>query len=119
MGAMVLGAHHISRRDHSLASTIAGEISRTGSLLCSFGAYGYGAYAFFANEIPATHSNYPFVVFEIDPDQTTLCFGLGGRRFFLIRQPDQNQLYVAIKIMGFLNLPGFVSCPNQLYNFIR
>ncbi len=84
MPEYTIGAHHISRGNHSLASGIAKQIVDSKQLLCSLGTNGYGAYAYYADRIPKGHRKAPFVVFQIDSARIKRCLGFGGLEYFII-----------------------------------
>jgi hypothetical protein len=82
--------------------------------------FGSGAYAYYADLVPAAFRGSPLVVFEPVREQGAVIIKdiyirpdpvnpvrFPGRRFFMRPSDPLRGLIVAIDILGFINCPGF------------
>jgi hypothetical protein len=120
---LIIGAHRINHGgfDGNICQQIKDSCSLRGS-----GAYGYGAYAYYADRVPVEFRRDPFVIFQPLPTRTALDIthvrvpGLSAGNyqvrdtcFFVVRGASGSSIPVAI--LGFLNCQGFQPYEGRLY----
>jgi hypothetical protein len=120
---LMIGAHRINHA--GFGEGICQQINDSRSLQGS-GAYGDGAYAYYADRIPGEFRNDPFVIFQPLTTRTAMTIthvripGLSVGRyfakdtiFFVVRGSAGRPIPVAI--LGFTNCPGFPPYEGRLY----
>ena len=78
------------------------DIETNRRLLCGPGAHGWGVYAWFDGEVPATHRTRPAVVFTVD--DSTVARVRFGHSSFAFMHAALREATVPIRFLGFLNV---------------
>lgn len=119
----IIGAHRINHGgfDGNICQQIKDSRSLRGN-----GAYGYGAYAYYADRVPVEFRRDPFVIFQPLPTRTALeithvrvpAVSIGNYQvpdtfFFVVRGSASRSIPVAI--LGFVNCQGFQPYEGRLY----
>jgi hypothetical protein len=120
---LIIGAHRINHGGFD--ANICQQIQDSNSLRGN-GAYGYGAYAYYADRIPVAFRGDPFAIFQPRIVRTMLDIthvrvpGLSAGNyqvrdtfFFVVRGSSGGPIPVAI--LGFVNCQGFPSYEGSLY----
>jgi hypothetical protein len=120
---LIIRAHRINHGGFD--GHICQQISDSRSLRGN-GAYGYGAYAYYADRVPVEFRRDPFVIFQPIITRTTLDIthvrvpglSMGNYHvrdtfFFVVRGSVRQPIPVAI--LGFMNCQGFQSYDGRLY----
>jgi hypothetical protein len=120
---LIIGAHRINHGgfDRGICQQIIDSRSLQGT-----GVYGHGAYAYYADRIPAQFRNDPFVVFQPLAIRTAIHIthirvpGVSSGSYhvkdtfcFIVR--DVSGRAVPVAILGFMNCPSFRPYEGRLY----
>ena len=120
---LIIGAQRINHGgfDGNICQQIKDSRSLRGT-----GAYGYGAYAYYADRVPVGFRSDPFVIFQPLSTRTTLDIthvrvpGLSTGNyqvrdtfFFVVRGSVSR--YIPVAILGFVNCQGFQPYEGRLF----
>jgi hypothetical protein len=103
--ALVQGIHILAHGDKSEARRIAEDIQQNQRLLVgSNSTYGAGAYAFYADRLPASLQDWPQILFTVEETMIVDVCKRDGASLGFFRIPGTIGDYVPIQVLTFNNL---------------
>ncbi len=106
--AHVTGCHRIGKGDSSEAARIAPDIMANG-LCIDYSRHGSAAWAYYIDMVPARWRSDPLVIFEVEAQRVVKVpiWLPQTADYAIMKMPGQALAYIPIRVLGFLNLPGF------------
>lgn len=106
--ALVTGCHRMCKGDPREAARIAPDIVANG-LRVDYSRQGSAAWAYYVNMVPARWRSDPLVIFEVETQRVVkVPIWLPQRAdYAIMKMPGLALSYIPVRVLGFLNLPGF------------
>ncbi len=106
--ARITGCHRLCKGDPTEAARIAPDLIANG-LRVDYSRHGSAAWAFYIDMVPARWRTDPLLIFEVEAQRIVKVPIWLPRRadYAIIKMPGEALTYIPIRVLGFLNLPGF------------